>query len=144
MLRKNPHRGLELPATSLHAQAHVGGESWMSSSQLDSPAAERDPWGPDLALGQMPPSPLGCPPAVLGQRCTCWGEAERLLSACSPYCGEGPARLGGGRETETKCHHLKPHHRGRETERWPCKAASGISGSPVPGGIKGLYGEHGT
>lgn len=107
-------------------------------------SVERGPWGPDLAQDQIPPSFPGSPPVGLGQTRVWWGEAGRLLSVCSPLCGQGPARFGGGRETETRCHHLKPHHGGRETERQPREATSGTRGSPAPRGMRGLYRQHRT
>ena len=109
-------------------------------------SVERDPWGPDLAQGQIPSSLSGSPPVGLGQTGVCWGEAGRLLSVCSPLCGQGPPGLGmAGKQRQSEaCHHLKPHHGGKEMERQPHEAASGTSSSLVPGGMRGLYRGHGT
>lgn len=129
----------ETPATCLRARDHAEGSPLdivLSTGQ--SSCLARSLWL-RFCTGPQAPKPLGCPPAVLGKRCNCGGEAGHLLSAWTPHCGHVPARLGGGTETETRCHHPKPQHRGREMGRQLCRATSSTSCFPAPGGIRGLY-----
>lgn len=57
-------------------------------------SVERDPWGPDLAWGQIPPSLPGSPPAGLGQTRICGVKQGACFLCAVPAVGKVQPGLG--------------------------------------------------